>query len=349
MKNLLIITQKVDEDDDVLGFFHEWIAEFAKHFSLVTVICLYRGSYSLPNNVRVVSLGKETRRSKIQYFLRFYKYIWKYRRNYDAIFVHMNPVYVVLGGLFWHLWGKTTSLWYAHGHVPSVLRLADKLTDIAFASTPEGYRLKSSKLRIVGQGIDTDKFKPSLDTKTGDLRIVSVGRISPSKDYATLFRAIKQISEDVIKSAEIFGSPATEKDGQYLLELKDIVKNYNLEKIVKFKGSVPNKDLVPILQNADLFVNMSHTGSLDKANLEAMSCGLVLLTCNEAFKNVLGVYADNLMYEKGNDRELAGKIEAINLLGTQKRRELGLNLRNIIIKNHTLTGLIYKISSILKK
>lgn len=28
---LLIITQKVDENDAILGFFHGWIAEFAKH------------------------------------------------------------------------------------------------------------------------------------------------------------------------------------------------------------------------------------------------------------------------------------------------------------------------------
>jgi len=28
---LLILTQKVDIDDDVLGFFHGWLEEFAKN------------------------------------------------------------------------------------------------------------------------------------------------------------------------------------------------------------------------------------------------------------------------------------------------------------------------------
>jgi len=40
---LLIVTQKVDINDDVLGFFHDWIKEFAKNCEKVTVICLGKG------------------------------------------------------------------------------------------------------------------------------------------------------------------------------------------------------------------------------------------------------------------------------------------------------------------
>ena len=56
---LLIVTQKVDQNDSVLGFFHKWIIQFAGHFETVTVVCLEKGNYDLPKNVRVLSLGKE--------------------------------------------------------------------------------------------------------------------------------------------------------------------------------------------------------------------------------------------------------------------------------------------------
>ena len=56
---LLIITQKVDDHDDVLGFFVRWIEEFAKYVEKVTVVCLQKGTYYLPDNVTVLSLGKE--------------------------------------------------------------------------------------------------------------------------------------------------------------------------------------------------------------------------------------------------------------------------------------------------
>jgi len=92
---LLILTQIVDLNDDVLGFMHGWIAEFAKNCELVTVICLKKGETNLPDNVKVLSLGKETGRSRIKYLLNFYRYIWQYRGNYDNIFVHMNEQYVL--------------------------------------------------------------------------------------------------------------------------------------------------------------------------------------------------------------------------------------------------------------
>src|SRR3989338_3997811 len=94
---LLIITQKVDKNDPILGFFHRWLEEFAKNVEKLTVICLGKGEYDLPENVRVLSLGKESGHSKIKYLRRFYKYIWMERKNYDAVFVHMNPEYVILG------------------------------------------------------------------------------------------------------------------------------------------------------------------------------------------------------------------------------------------------------------
>ena len=84
---LLVITQKVDRNDPVLGFFHRWIEEFAKHCEKVTVICLEMREHRLPINVRVLSLGKEQNKSKLKYIFRFYRYIWQERNNYD---VHRN-------------------------------------------------------------------------------------------------------------------------------------------------------------------------------------------------------------------------------------------------------------------
>ena len=103
---LLITTQAVDLDDPVLGFFHRWIEELSKRFDTISVICLKEGRHSLPANVSVYSLGKEGGVSRIAYVLNFYRYIWKLRNDYDAVFVHMNQEYVLLGWKFWWLLGK---------------------------------------------------------------------------------------------------------------------------------------------------------------------------------------------------------------------------------------------------
>src|SRR5690349_983344 len=98
---LLIITQKVDSKDPILGFFHRWIVEFAKNTTKVSVVCLSKGVFNLPSNVSVYSLGKERGGNRISYTYNFFRYIWTLRHEYDAVFVHMNPIYVLLGGFFW--------------------------------------------------------------------------------------------------------------------------------------------------------------------------------------------------------------------------------------------------------
>ncbi|MDP3934628.1 MAG: hypothetical protein Q8Q46_00155, partial [Candidatus Giovannonibacteria bacterium] len=58
-KNILILTQKVDKNDDNLGFFHEWLKKFAEKTDKVFVIANFVDEHSLPVNVQVFSLGKE--------------------------------------------------------------------------------------------------------------------------------------------------------------------------------------------------------------------------------------------------------------------------------------------------
>src|SRR3989344_804820 len=305
---LLIVTQKVDENDDVLGFFIGWIREFAKRFEKVTVICLKAGQYHLPSNVKVLSLGKERGLGKISY------------------------------------------LWYAHGHVTPMLRIVDRLADIAFASTKEGYRLNSAKLKIVGQGIDTELFKPRMSNKgSGDeLLIVSAGRITPSKDYETLIKATEVLKKDNANfQIAIAGQPATEKDFLYFEELKQMIKEKKMESTFWFIGPIANKNLPPFLQSADLFVNMSHTGSLDKAILEAMACGLPILTCNEAYEKILGEYKDQLMYAKKDSTVLAEKIKYWTYADKEEKKRISSALREIVVRDHNLEGLIKKISQFL--
>jgi hypothetical protein len=69
---LLITTQAVDRTHPALGFFHGWLAEFAKHCEHVHVICLQEGQHDLPENVSVHSLGKERGAGRTARAARFY-------------------------------------------------------------------------------------------------------------------------------------------------------------------------------------------------------------------------------------------------------------------------------------
>lgn len=342
---LLILTQKVDKNDPILGFFCGWVKEFARQCEKVTVICLERGEHDLAENIKVLSLGKEKRSSRLNYFLNFYKYIWLERKNYDAVFVHMTPIYIVLGGLPWRILRKKILLWYTHKSVDLQLRLAEMFTHKIFTASKESFRLQSKKVQIVGHGIDIERFKPMNQNDDDIFHIVTVGRISPVKDYETLISAIERLVKEngnVKIQVEIVGGPGTPQQQKYFEELVETVKSNKLDNIIKFIGPISNVDAVKYLQKAELFVNMSHTGSLDKAVLEAMACGVPVITSNCGLKSVLKDHSD-LMFEPGNARELAGKITTIYDMSVNARKVLSGELISIVAREHQLSSLIQKI------
>jgi glycosyltransferase involved in cell wall biosynthesis len=301
---ILIITQVVDKNNSVLGFFCGWINEFAKQCEKVTVVCLEKGDCALPDNVKVLSLGKEKGNSKLKYIFNFYKYIWNERNNYDFVFVHMNPEYVVLGAVVWRFLKKRVSLWYTHGTVTLKLKLATFLSDIIFTASKKSFRIQSEKVKVVGHGINTDAF--SFDKKGINKqkpKLVSIGRISKIKRQDLAVKVLGDLKKEGI-DAELFivGEPLTEDDRNYKIELELIVEKNNLKNDVKFFGSVSNNDLPKFLQGMDVLVHTSETGSLDKVVLEAMSAGVVVLSTSSAVHEVLpSEYLSKLGMEKYND------------------------------------------------
>ncbi len=352
---LLIVTQKMDQNDDLLGFMHAWVNEFARHCLKVTVICLEQGLLDLPSNVSVLELGKSKVRKSIKskvlrriyYIINFYKFIWKERANYDVVFVHMNFEYLLLGGVWWRLIGKKISLWYAHGHVPLLLYPVLWLSHIVFTSTRSGFRIASPKVHVIGQGIDTEKFKvqnPKSKDENQKLKIVTVGRISPSKDYETLVKAAEILTQNGVDfEIQSIGKPATEGDLIYEDRIKRMAVESGLNNKIKFIGTVANRDLPSYLEEADIFVNMGLTGSLDKAMVEAMSMELPVITCNEAMLEVLGLFKDKLMFEKENPESLSNYIIWFTLSPTEEKENLGKAMRKIVQEDHALPQFILKI------
>jgi glycosyltransferase involved in cell wall biosynthesis len=349
---LLIVTQKVDSSDGVLGFMHGWIRAFAARVESVVVICLYEGVHDLPPNVRVLSLGKEAGQSRLKYIARFYSYIWRYRHEYDAVFVHMNQVYVVLGGPFWRLQRKYIALWYAHGHLARGLRLAERFANAIFTSTAGGFRLPSRKVKVVGQGIDTQVFAPQANrSRESALQTVTVGRISRSKNYEQLLAALSILrTQGAPFRVSIIGAPITAQDEEYLGELKENISRDGLETHVSFEGPLPNQAIVPHLKQAGLFVNMGKTGSLDKAILEAMACGLPILTCNEALYEILGPdLSTRLIFPKDDSHALAQRMTWVMGMPVAERVALGMRLREIVVEEHDLSRLVDTIVAIVEK
>jgi glycosyltransferase involved in cell wall biosynthesis len=356
---LLIITQKVDKDDAILGFFHEWIKEFSKNCESVVVICLEMGMVDLPNNVKVFSLGKELRErsdlgnfkrsdleeqfQKIKFAWRFYKYIWQERKNYDAVFVHMNQVYVILGGFFWKAWHKKISLWYVHRQASFSLWLATKFVDNIFTSSPESFTVKSDKMNYIGHGIDSSKFSNNVfNHDNSRITIVHIGRISEIKDLKTLILAGAILKEKINNlSIELYGGPSNDIDREYEKGLKKIVREKNLEDVVLFKGPISNTEISGVYSRANLSVNMSPKGGWDKVVIESLMAKCPVFASNLALKPVFGDYGHMFLFKHKDPLDLANEIEVF--LAPNNKEAIVKELHDNAIAQYDIKNLVKKI------
>lgn len=300
---LLIITQTVDTEDPILGFFVRWIEEFAKHVERIEVICLREGKHAFPTNVRVHSLGKERgAASRAAYAWRFLSLIRKFRNDYDTVFVHMNPEYVVLGRLFWRLWGKRIALWYTHKAVNLKLRIAVACADIVFSASPESFRLRTDKLQVMGHGIDTEFFFPDSSVVRADW-ILSAGRLTKSKRHDLVIRAAACAGREL----RIVG------DGPERKSLEALASTLGTR--VHFLGGLSQSLLRDEYRKAAVFVHTSETGSLDKMVLEALATDTPVITTSSAYQYfpvlTSGATPEAIAEVLGRSRKADGRPEII--------------------------------------
>ena len=172
--NLLMITQRVDEHDANLANHVRWLQFFSEQTQALTVITQSVGTYHLPANTHVCSLGKESGAPKWKQFLTFFQQAAQSISRVDAVFVLMSPLYVILIAPLAFFYRKKIYLWYTHKYVSWTLRIAEWFVTNIFSASPESFRLSSHKVIFTGHAIDTDFFSPDArvgrDSKKSDHR-----------------------------------------------------------------------------------------------------------------------------------------------------------------------------------
>ncbi len=264
---LLICTQAVDRDDPALGFFLAWIERLARECEHVLVVCLRKGIHTLPKNVEVISLGERHR------FLRGLEVCaiaLGRHAEYDAVFVHMNPEYIVAAGWLWRLMQKKVVLWYTHKSVNLRLRIATFFANTVLTASKESFRLPSRKVAVVGHGIDTAFFAPVSPEMRGEW-VLSVGRLMQSKRHDLAITGAAQAGRRIRIIGEGPERPALEK----------LAQSQKAE--VEFLGGCTQAQVRDEYGVAAFLVHTSETGSLDKVVLEALATNLPVITTSDAY------------------------------------------------------------------
>ena len=106
----------------------------------------------------------------------------------------------------------------------------------------------------------------------GKSYIVSAGRLVPWKGFDVLIDAIGELPEEI--KLKIIGSGPERKK----LELK--IKNLGLENKIDLIGQLPHRELLQCFAGAEIFVLNTAYEGLSHVILEAMACGVPVITTN---------------------------------------------------------------------
>lgn len=208
------------------------------------------------------------------------------------------------------------------------------LKELALITSPR------QKFDIIYNGIDNDDFKPCLnkDQSRGDqFKIISVGRLIQRKGYQFLIEAMRGIQGIELT---IIG------DGVLLKELMDLADNYGLNVI--FLGELSHDQIADHLKQADVFVMPSLNEGMSNAILEAMACGLPIITTDVGGSKEL-INSNGLVVKKESAAELRSAIDLLkndSTLRSKMGKESTLQAEKFSWKNVALSYLnIYEATS----
>ncbi len=348
--NLLFVTQSYAADSTILGVTADWVHALARRCRSVQVIAQQAGRRlsNAPANVIVHSLGKERGDSRQRQLgrlfatLRHVLFAAPPAERVTAIFVHMVPRYAALAAPLAKLRRVPLVLWYTQGGVSRDLEIAHRLVDRVVSASRRSYPLDADRLVVVGHGIDTDRYAPlpSLQRHDDGPLLLSVGRLSPAKDHETTIEALAVLHAQAGTAAppllRICGAPLYPSDEIYAERLRGRVSELGLERAVQFAGNVPYAAMPAEYRRAAVCLHTSRTGSLDKAALEPLSCGVPVVTSNPAVQHELAAWGERLSFPAGDAARLAARVQGVLAWTEGERAAAAAAMRQLVVQRHSL-------------
>lgn len=182
--------------------------------------------------------------------------------------------------------------------------------------------LKGNRIRVIPNGVDTNKFRPSL-TDRHKMIMLWVGRLDSHKEPHLAIETLSLI-KDAYKNfcLQIVG------EGEIKEQLQELVSKHGLQDSVKFLGYQSHDKVAEIMRNADIFLITSKGEGMSNALLEAMACGMVVVATSASS---CGVIQNGVNGFIANELDMASIVSRL-IDDEVLRRKIGENARRTVLE-----------------
>ena len=328
----------------------------------IEVLCREYAKYSEHKNVFVFLLGKkrtickemkkrgdivyEIDNSKLDVF-RTFKLLSKLcgLHKIDVIVEHhSSPI------LYMYIWAlklkyrSLCSIMYAHSNAALILRLEDSgfffrktvlskglnqadcvvaISNSVRESLVRYFKIKEDKVRVIYNGVDTEKFSSNVRKRNAYSKIIYVGRLIEKKGVQLTLNELGNLSPEIKFHFMIVG------DGDYREELEKYVKQNHLEKKVSFLGT--RDDVAELLKESDIFIHMPLLEEgFGITIIEAMAAGLICI-CNDrgAIPEIIDNGVNGFILDHNKTGELSELLNRIfYTVNDDELKAIGMNAAN---------------------
>ena len=163
------------------------------------------------------------------------------------------------------------------------------------------YGIQFKNIPCITNGVDTSKYVVSPIQHEGTV-FINVGRLQSQKNHMLLINAFaKVLGKDPTVRLTIVG------EGELRTEIEKLIQEYGIERYVSMPGQCG--DVQRRLNAADIFVQSSDYEGLPISGLEAMACGLPIISTKAGGTvDIVKNDENGFLVDIGNVDELAEKM-----------------------------------------
>ena len=270
-----------------------------------------------------IDLGNRFRAwsERVSFFKNAYKYLKQQR--YDIFIIH-KPFDFFVCYFIKKFSPKTKTVFVSggedfYGFDKFFVKYVDFIFAVSKANSRKIIKRYKREIKVIPNGVDIDKFKPSLKAKEKIKKqlnledkkvLLSVGRIVGWKGFQLVIETLTKLDDFYYI---LIGN------GENLKELKTLAKDLNVDDRVIFLGSIDNQILPQFFNIADIFIQPSigHE-AFGITIVEALACGIpVVASRNGGIVDIVENSNCGYLFETNNKIDM---IEKINLCYDNRRK-----------------------------
>jgi len=171
----------------------------------------------------------------------------------------------------------------------------------------KSYDINEKRIKQISPGIDREIFTYDSNLERENI-LLSVGRIQEQKKQMEVLKFLDNFRKiDTNFLCYFVGGPSGKSGDDYLIELKNAVKELNLDSNVKFLGNLTQTEIKILMNKSKLLIHTSQFETFGLVAIEGNAMGVPVLTTNRGslmeiieHKNN-GYISENLIDGKVND------------------------------------------------